>query len=234
MSAHDNTMQKAIAAIMAGDSTTEEKAQVIFKLMNTPSKPDDVAKPDDATPKQEETQETRDEVTVCGVTLGVDATELNLFNRRIKEVTAADVAAVARLTRLRVVYLNRNDLTSVPPELFAHNRALKSVRLDNNQLTAVPADLFAHNRALTHASLVTTKLTSLPAQLFAYNLALKELCFGCNEGLKRVPIAWYRHWTAWSDYSQKHCGRQDVAHFVAAHPEVLDLPLEVPVPGHST
>lgn len=170
------------------------------------------------------------EVTVCGLTVCIDTHVLNLSHRGIRELSADDVAAIARLPWLHTVHLDHNHLSSVPPDLFAHNASLRRVELDFNDLSCVPKELFAHNPALLHVWLSYNELTSLPAELFAHNPALDMLVLSGNPELKRVPIALYRHWSAWSERTRDHCGRQEVADAVAEHPEVLALPLEVPVP----
>lgn len=168
-------------------------------------------------------------VTVCGLTLPVDATELCLFDRGICELTEADVAAIARLTRLQLVDFMGNRLTSLPAHLFAHNALLREVRLNINELTSLPEQLFAHNPRLECVLLSHNELSTLPADLLAHNPALEAIDFFWNPELKRVPIAWYRHWSAWTSSSRRQHGRPEVARAVAKNPELLALALEVPV-----
>lgn len=239
MSAQDN-LQSAIAAIMASQSTADEKARAIVALIQNPPSKNNVV----------------DSVVVCGVAVRTDATTLSLLGRSIKKLTADDVAAIARLTKLerldlqsnrlatlpddlckhnpalKSVLLNNNVLTTVPPELFAHNPALKAVLLHDNHLTSVPGELFAHNPALEVLTLAFNHFTTLPPELFVHNEKLREVDFQ-ERGLERVPITFYRRWNVWTPSCQQKAGRDDVARFVSAHPEALDLPLEVPVPEPS-
>jgi len=182
--------------------------------------------------KDEEKPEKPETVTVCGATVRVDATELDLWGRGIMELSAADVAAIARLTRLERVHLGPNQLSTVPADLFAHNPALREVNLENNTLTSLPGELFAHNPALTTVWLGHNRLTSLPADLFAaHHEALQKLGFSVNPELKHVPISFYRHWNAWNCFTRDTCGRGEVACAVADKPQLLDFAFDVPVPG---
>lgn len=193
--------QATIAAILATDRPDEEKVLVMGQLCSAWSSGMPTQK-DDVTVEEI----TPEEVTVCGRSVRSNATDVYLVNRGLKELTHDDVAALAKLPQLECVRLDFNQLTAVPPDLFAHNPALKVVWLNDNALASLPADLFKHNPLL------------------------ERVAFSYNAKLERVPIAFYRLWPQWTSTTKSYAGRQDVANFAAAHPAVLDLPLEVPVP----
>ena len=94
-----------------------------------------------------------------------------------------DVTKFTSLTALTHLYLNKNQLTALPPEI-ASLTALTHLNLANNQLTALPPQI-ASLTALTDLYLANNLLTALPPEIASLS-ALTDLYLAKNQ-LSALP-----------------------------------------------
>ncbi len=119
-------------------------------------------------------------ITLHGVEVRLDATELDLFRRGITKLDSA----IGRLTCLEVLRLNRNQLRTLPPEIGALTR-LKVLHLDDNQLQTLPGEIGALT-ALEVVYLMDNQLDTLPSEIGALT-RLKALYLDTNQ-LQTLPV----------------------------------------------
>ena len=103
-------------------------------------------------------------------------------------LTGAVPAEIGRLSALRELDLDDNELTSVPAEI-GQLTSLRELKLDDNQLTSVPAVIW-QLAALRQLDLSDNQLTSLPAEIGQLT-ALVKLNLGGSRGgnrLTSVPV----------------------------------------------
>ena len=99
-------------------------------------------------------------------------TSLNVDDKPIEPLKAGDFDGLSALATL---YLNNNQLTSLPEKLFAGLSSLKDLYLNNNQLESLPEKLFAGLSSLRQINLHTNRLESLPEKLFTGLPSLTQL-----------------------------------------------------------
>ena len=99
-------------------------------------------------------------------------TELSFFGASLtgsslrgSNLKSGDFAGLTGLTKL---YLDFNEIATLPADIFSGLSALTLLRLENNQLSTLPSGVFAGLTSLTTLNLSNNPLpTSLPASLFA-------------------------------------------------------------------
>ena len=99
-------------------------------------------------------------------------TELSFFGASLtgsslrgSNLKSGDFAGLTGLTKL---YLDFNEIATLPADIFSGLSALTLLRLENNQLSTLPSGIFAGLTSLTTLNLSSNSLpASLPASLFA-------------------------------------------------------------------
>ncbi len=84
---------------------------------------------------------------------------------RSSNLKSGDFAGLTGLTKL---YLDFNEITTLPADIFSGLSALETLKLDNNQLSTLPTGIFSGLTSLTTLNLSNNPLpASLPGSLFA-------------------------------------------------------------------
>lgn len=100
---------------------------------------------------------------------------IRLFDVRSVGLTAIEENAFEECTNLKLVILDANHLTTLPPRMFHWNWKLTEVRFWANNLTKIAENLFENNKKLAHVDIGHNRLTYLPKNLFKNNPALTTL-----------------------------------------------------------
>ena len=85
------------------------------------------------------------------------------------------------LTALTTLWLDGNDLTSLPTDIFDGLTALTTLELNDNSLASLPSGVFDDLTSLTTLQLYFNDLTSLPSGIFDNNTSLATLDLGGND-----------------------------------------------------
>ncbi|KAM9340447.1 uncharacterized protein lrrc69 [Symphorus nematophorus] len=107
-------------------------------------------------------------------------TSLNLASKKINEVPRC----VSRLTKLSVLLLNNNSITTLPAELLSL-RCLTELNLGNNALKEVPAVL-GHLESLKKLYLFSNQITAVPPEVLGGLQNLVVLNLNHNQ-IQRLP-----------------------------------------------
>ena len=118
---------------------------------------------------------------VANVTECSNVTETNLNG-----ITSAMVVHTAGMTELRsgdfdgltkveVVNLGGNELTTIPGGIFDEMTKLRDLKLNGNQLRTLPADMIKNNKALRNFGIDGNQLQTLPNGMFAGLSSLYDL-----------------------------------------------------------
>ena len=106
----------------------------------------------------------------------VSLTKLNLSDNEIVDLSDK----IAPLQSLRYLYLNNNQLSSLPARLINTSSDLRSLALDNNQISSLNAGVFSGAGKIRYLWLNDNELTALPAGLFADVSRLRYLNLSGN------------------------------------------------------
>ncbi len=150
-----------------------------------------------SSPLQGRTQKVVDAIVALfpGITACADVTATHLeaithLDLRSKSLTSLQSGDFTGLTGL--LYLDDNQLTTLPASLFAGLTNLQELDLHHNALTALAADQFAGLTSLTRLVLSYNALTCLPSALFAGLTSLQELHLHRN-GLGSVEPSYFEY-----------------------------------------
>ena len=95
--------------------------------------------------------------------------------------------AFNHFTSLRVITLNGNPLTTLPPKIFSGLTSLQGISLyENHQLTTLPSNLFSGLTSLQSIGLGNNQLTKLPPKVFSGLTSLKSISLSDNQ-LSTLP-----------------------------------------------
>lgn len=92
-----------------------------------------------------------------------------------------DADSFRKCSRLEVLDLDTNSLTSLATGIFDWNVYLSTVDLRNNKITKIDEKVFNRNKELKEVRLSMNRLVSFPSNLFEYNPQLKELLLAMND-----------------------------------------------------
>ena len=104
-------------------------------------------------------------------------TELNLSKKKVNWLYSHDFAG---LTDLQILWLNRNELSSLPEGVFDDLGDLRRLYLGNNSLSRLDADVFTSLTELRRLWLHENSLTALPVDVFDGLTKLERLNLGGN------------------------------------------------------
>ena len=107
---------------------------------------------------------------------GLDVLYLNGNN-----LTSVPDGALSGLSTLRELYLYSNSLTALSSDVFDGLTSLEKLQLSHNNLTSLPADVFDDVRFLSRLNLSNNSLSSLPDGIFD-DMSLLELQLTDNPG----------------------------------------------------
>ena len=89
---------------------------------------------------------------------------LDFSNKNLTDLTG--LQSIPNIDQITELYLNDNQLQTLPADIFNDLNNLDSLYLHNNQLTTLPADIFNGLNNLDTLSLYNNQLTTLPAGIF--------------------------------------------------------------------
>ena len=90
------------------------------------------------------------------------------------------------LSSLRVLYLDRTQLSDLPEGIFSGLSSLEFLDLARNELSSLPEGIFSGLSSLEHLSLARNELSSLPEGIFSGLSSLEHLSLARNE-LSSLP-----------------------------------------------
>ena len=102
---------------------------------------------------------------------------------QVEELRAGDFSG---LSSLKILYLDRTPLASLPQGVFAGLSSLEELHLDRTQLSTLPEGVFVGLPSLKRLNLFQSQLTILPEGVFAGLSSLKELYLFENQ-LNALP-----------------------------------------------
>ncbi|XP_067887179.1 carboxypeptidase N subunit 2-like [Heterodontus francisci] len=91
-----------------------------------------------------------------------------------------------QLFLLDVLDLSNNKLKSLPPHVFKNHHKLTDLRLDHNRLENLTATLFSHQHNLQYLTISGNAIANLPSQLFGNLTKLSKLDLS-NNSLTLLP-----------------------------------------------
>jgi Leucine-rich repeat (LRR) protein len=109
-------------------------------------------------------------------------TTLDLSSAKVETIESQAFVGCEHLQKL---YLQNNQLTSLPQNVFYALRNIKVIRLAENQLSNFSFDVFANNQNLEKVSLFDNKMTSLVPIQHKGDFSIKEL-YLFNNDLKNI------------------------------------------------
>lgn len=106
---------------------------------------------------------------------------IEAFDAAYLGLISIDETAFQKCTKVEIVGLNSNSLTSLPPKIFYWNVKLTTIDLSYNKLTSIDENLFQENRKLSVVNLKGNRISFLPMNLFINHPNLRELCVSANQ-----------------------------------------------------
>lgn len=100
---------------------------------------------------------------------------LEVLNLKLNGIKEIPVKQFSGLTKLREVYLDENQISSIDKKTFAENVELKIVSLSSNDIAELHYKTFASLTSLVELDLSLNRLTSLRMKLFERNGKLEQL-----------------------------------------------------------
>ncbi|XP_040898006.1 malignant fibrous histiocytoma-amplified sequence 1 homolog isoform X2 [Toxotes jaculatrix] len=141
---------------------------------------------------------------VIGISRFTNLMELNLSRNKLVEFSRE----ICYLHKLEILYMNQNNIRSIPEGIFPHLRVLKFVKLSTNRLTKLPSDI-NQCTSITHLDLSRNclqniqpliglpklkellvernQLTELPFQLFQSGNCELTVCKATGNPLRCPP-----------------------------------------------
>lgn len=116
---------------------------------------------------------------VTGISILTHLVELNLSRNKIMEFSLE----ISKLHSLETLYMNQNNIRSIPEGIFPHLRKLKFLKLSGNRLTKLPSDI---NQCASITYLDLSKNCLQNIQPLVGLAKLKELFVGKNQ-LTELP-----------------------------------------------
>lgn len=116
---------------------------------------------------------------VTGISMLTYLVELNLSRNKIMEFSLE----ISKLHSLETLYMNQNNIRSIPEGIFPHLKKLKFLKLSGNRLTKLPSDI---NQCTSITYLDLSKNCLQNIQPLAGLTKLKELFVGKNQ-LTELP-----------------------------------------------
>ncbi|CAJ1049606.1 malignant fibrous histiocytoma-amplified sequence 1 homolog [Xyrichtys novacula] len=141
---------------------------------------------------------------VTGISRFIFLTEINLSRNKIVEFPHE----MHNLQKLEGLYLNQNNIKSIPEEIFPHLRRLKFLKLSSNRLTKLPSDINQSTSIiyldlsknclqdiqplvglpkLKELLVEKNQLTELPSQLFQNGTCELSVCKAMGNPLRCPP-----------------------------------------------
>ena len=117
---------------------------------------------------------------------------LDLSSQGLSRLQESDFSGLVNLESL---FLNDNDLRSLPGEIFNDLASVGRLYLNGNDLHRLPGDIFADLPTLAQLFLSSNDLSSLPADIFADLPNLQELRLDDN-ALRSLPVGVFNDLTA--------------------------------------
>ena len=107
-------------------------------------------------------------------------------NKKICSIQSDTFTSLTNLTE--VLYLNENEIATLPPNVFDNLKNLSELYLNKNYLyaNALPANLFDNLQSLQTLNLAQNELKNLPANIFAKLDSLKILTL-MNNNFTSLP-----------------------------------------------
>lgn len=109
-----------------------------------------------------------------------DLASLQMFKLVDNKLAAFSDETFIKSKDLREIYLNSNQISSLPVGLFANNLLLEIVDFRNNFLTTLDGKMFQTNARLRGVSFVSNLLAVLPKNLFENKISLTLVDFKNN------------------------------------------------------
>lgn len=106
---------------------------------------------------------------------------LTHFRAKWLGLTSIEDNAFEKCTKLKVLELSLNSLTTLPTQLFASNEDLLEVYLYDNQLVELDRDLLQNNKNLVKIALQNNRLRSLSSDFFKNNQKFYSLSLNDNQ-----------------------------------------------------
>ncbi|XP_039262601.2 slit homolog 1 protein-like isoform X2 [Styela clava] len=104
--------------------------------------------------------------------------KIELQGNNISHITRSDFAG---LRKLRILYLDENQIVSIEKNSFGENNLLEILRLNNNELTILPENLFSKLRALQRLDLSHNRIGIIQKKTFRGPNSLRTLQLSNNE-----------------------------------------------------
>lgn len=98
-----------------------------------------------------------------------------------QDLSSIDPDALKLCTKLEVIDLYLNSLSTLPEHVFHFNPALTKVFMAQNDLASLDENIFVNNVKLTQVVLRFNNLRSMPMTLFRNNANLEKLDISANE-----------------------------------------------------
>lgn len=106
---------------------------------------------------------------------------IKVFSAKKLGLISVDETAFQKCTKISIIFLNDNSLTTLPPKIFYWNAELTKVNLPSNKLTNIDENLFKNKKNLTSVNLTNNRFRFLPPILFKNLPNLKELVLSNNQ-----------------------------------------------------
>eukprot|EP00051_Salpingoeca_urceolata_P004081 m.62467 g.62467 ORF g.62467 m.62467 type:complete len:1449 (-) comp13351_c0_seq2:223-4569(-) len=96
------------------------------------------------------------------------------------ELTSLPEDAFNGMDELFILYLYINRLTSLPETVFYELPKLQNLHINTNSLTSLPSNLLIHNPTLSEFRVTRNWITSVPRDLFAHNPRVRAVSLSEN------------------------------------------------------